>query len=270
MNSTSIEAEIGLCILFSAVDGEISDPELAALSDRVGELLGDDFDPMRLPGIVEGELGAIGDLGVDDYVAKLPSRIPEARRYEAVRAACKVACADGLAPEEEDVVRQVCDVLAVDADEVIDAVGAKYDTVAAEGDAHDDEPDERTTLITSTLRGRGWVDPMQSLRDAGITVGGFGAAALQYESPTGHLLRLEHHTCDGSVHLHVTDAEDSGSDLVLIPEGRELELLQVILGMQDHVTLDNLEEQLQKLVLVSRVCVMRGESLVEVERSADP
>jgi tellurite resistance protein len=267
MTQTSIEAEIGLCILFSAVDGEISDPELSALSHRVGELLGDDFDPMRLPAIVEGELGSIGDLGVDDYVAKLPSRIPEARRYEAVRAACKVACADGLAPEEEEVVRQVCGVLDVDADEVIHAVGAKYDTLAAEGDAHDDEPNEDTALIIATLGARGWVDPMQALRDAGITVGGFGAAALQYESPSGHLLRLEHHTCDGTVHLHVTDIEDSGSDLVLKPGGRERDLLEAILAMQDDITLDNLDAKIQELLLVSHVSVMHGESLVEVERA---
>jgi uncharacterized tellurite resistance protein B-like protein len=268
MSTTSIEAEIGLCLLFSAVDGEISDPELAALTDRVGELLGDDFDPMRLPVIVEGELGSIGDLGVDDYVARLPARISLARRHEAVRAACKVACADGLAPEEEEVVRQVCGVLDLDADEVIGSVGAKFDTVAAESDAHDDEPNEQTALITSSLSARGWVDPMQSLRDAGITVGGFGAAALQYESPTGHLLRVEHHTCDGSIHLHVTDSEDSGTDLVLFPDGREPELVHALLALQDEATLDNLDEQIQKLTRVARVCVFHGESLVEVERHA--
>src|SRR3954470_19139934 len=116
MTQRSIEAEIGLCLLFSAVDGEISEQELGALADRVGILLGDDFDPMRLPALVEGEMETIAVLGVDDYVAKLPERLPEERRFEAVRAACVVACADGLAPEEEEVVRQVCAVLAIDAD----------------------------------------------------------------------------------------------------------------------------------------------------------
>ncbi len=268
MTQRSIEAEIGLCLLFAAVDGEISEQELAALSDRVGVLLGDDFDPLRLPALVEGEMGTIEELGVDDYAAKLPERIPAERRFEAVRAACVVACADGLAPEEEEVVRQVCGILALDADALIDLVGARNDTIAASsGDSHDDEPNEQTEQIVKRLRERGWVDPMQSMRDAGISVSGFGAIALQYENPSGHLLRLEHHTCDDSIHLHVTDAEDSGTDLVLFSDDdREGELLDAIVALQDVVTLDNLEEQFPKLLRVARVCVLHGESRVELER----
>lgn len=266
MTQRSIEAEIGLCLLFAAVDGEISEQELAALSDRVGVLLGDDFDPMRLPALVEAEMGTIEELGVDDYVAKLPARIAEGHRFEAVRAACVVACADGLAPEEEDVVRQVCGVLAIDADTMIAGIGGRHDTISAERGEHDDPPNEQTKRIAHALRERGWLDPMQSLRDAGILVSGFGAVALQYESPTGHLLRLEHHTCDGSLHFHVTDAEENGTDLVLFPDGNESDLLDAIVAIQDEVTLDNLDEQLPKLLRVSRVCVFHGESLVEMER----
>lgn len=266
MTQRSIEAEIGLCILFSAVDGEISEKELGALSARVGHLLGDDFDVMRLPALLDGELGSISENGVDDYVAKLPSRIPSERRYEAVRAACAVACADGLAPEEEEVVRQVCGVLDVDADDVIGAVGARNDTIAAAGDAHDDEPNAETKLIAEHLVSRGWNDPMQSMRDAGITVSGFGALALQYQSPNGHLLRLEHHTCDGSIHLHVTDDEDSGTDLVLFADGREKDVLSMITSLQDDVTLENLEQYIPKLQGVARVCLFQGESLVEMEK----
>ena len=51
MTQSSIGAEIGLCLLFSAVDGEISEKEFNALSNRVGHLVGDDFDVMRLPGL---------------------------------------------------------------------------------------------------------------------------------------------------------------------------------------------------------------------------
>jgi len=266
MTQRSIEAEIGLCLLFAAVDGEISEQELGALSDRVGVLLGDDFDPMRLPELVEGEMGTIEELGVDDYVAQLPDRIPIEHRFEAVRAACVVACADGLAPEEEEVVRQVCAILAIDADGMIERVGARNDTIAAAGDAHDDEPNEQTALIGKRLVEHGWVDPMQSLRDAGITVSGVGAIALQYESPTRHLLRLEHHTCDGSIHLHVTDEEESGTDLVLAPGGKESEVVGAILALQDAVTLDNLDQHLPALLRIARVSVRQGEDLVELAR----
>jgi hypothetical protein len=107
---------------------------------------------------------------------------------------------------------------------------------------------------------------MQSLRDAGIGVSGFGALALQYRSPKAHLLRVEHHTCDGSIHLHVSDESESGSDLVVHPDGREHDVVNVITLMQDEVTLDNLEQQLDKLLAVARVSIFKGESLVEIER----
>jgi uncharacterized tellurite resistance protein B-like protein len=268
MTQSSIEAEIGLCILFSAVDGEISEKEIGALSNRMGHLLGDDFDVMRLPALLDGELGSISEHGVDHYVSKLPARIPSERRYEAVRAACVVACADGLAPEEEEVVRQVCVVLEVDADEIIGGVGGRNDTVAPAGQTHDDEPNASTKLIEETLVGRGWVDPMQSLRDAGVALSGFGALALQYESKAKHLLRVEHHTCDGSLHLHVTDDSEAGTDLVLFPEGRESELLSVITAMQDEVTLETLDTHIDDLQTVARVCIFQGESLVEIEKSS--
>ena len=268
MTQSSIEAEIGLCILFSAVDGEISEKEIGALSNRMGHLLGDDFDVMRLPALLDGELGAIAEGGVDDYVAKLPARIPAERRYEAVRAACVVACADGLAPEEEEVVRQVCVVLEVDADEIIGRVGARNDTIAPLGETHDDEPNESTKLIEKELGLRGWVDPMQSLREAGVALSGFGALALQYETPNGHLLRVEHHTCDGSLHLHVTDESEAGTDLVLFPEGRERELLSALTSMQDAITLESLPTHIGTLRGVARVCIFQGESLVEIEKSS--
>jgi len=116
-------AEIGLCLLFSAADGEISEAELFALTTRVGHLLGDDFPLGRLQGLVENELGKIEDLGADGYVATLPDRIAPDRRFEAIRAACKVACADSPSPEEEEMVREACTALGVDIREMFAAVG---------------------------------------------------------------------------------------------------------------------------------------------------
>jgi len=119
MATAGFEAEIGLCLLLSAVDGEISDEELAALTTRIGELLGDNFSPMKLPALIDRELASIGVYGVDEYVSKLPARILPERRIEALRAATLVAIADGLAPEEEEVLRQVAVALELDADAII-------------------------------------------------------------------------------------------------------------------------------------------------------
>jgi len=118
VSTRSVEAEIGLCLLLSAVDGEISEAEVGALSTRVGQLLGDDFDPMRLPAMLDGELEKIAALGVDDYIKALPARIGPTRRRIALEAALKVARADGLAPEEEEVFRQVAEVLELDAEDL--------------------------------------------------------------------------------------------------------------------------------------------------------
>lgn len=259
MAAPSVAAEIGLCLLLSAADGEISDEELGALTTRVGELLGDDFAPSRLTSIVDGELSSIADVGADDYVAKLPERIPEARRFEAVAAACAIACADGLSPEEEEMLRLAASALAVDVDKVIERVGRK-DTIhmPVVPDLHDDEPDEITEMIGERLGRAGWTDPMQELRTAGIKVGGFGALALHYTNAPGHVLRLEHHPCDGSIHLHVTGADDVSVDFVLYPDGRDAAVTERLAEIQDVLDLDNVEQHMTALMQIARVRVVRN------------
>ncbi|HEY8078013.1 MAG TPA: tellurite resistance TerB family protein [Labilithrix sp.] len=235
-------AEIGLCLLFSAADGEISEAELFALTTRVGHLLGDDFPIGRLQGLVETELSTIGEMGADAYVASLAQRIEPDRRFEAVRAACKVACADGLSPEEEEMVHAACEALDVDVQEIVTAVGWRK-TLAAAAESHDDAPNDATRLIEQRLLAAGWTDPMKHLRAAGVGIGGFGAVALQYQSANGHLLRLEHHTCDGTIHFHVTDESDIGADFVLQAEGCEETIVDAVVAMQDDVTLANVESK---------------------------
>ncbi len=249
---TGVEAEIGLCLLLSAADGEISEAELFALTTRVGHLLGDDFPMGRLEGLVENELRTIEELGADGYVATLPKRIAPERRFEALRAACKVACADGLSPEDEEMVREACAALEIDVGDVVQAVGYRK-TVLAAGDEHRDEPNDATRRIVATLTAAGWFDPMKQLRDAGITVSGFGAVALQYQSANGHLLRLEHHTCDDSIHFHVTDESDTGADFVLLPDAREDEVIAAIVEMQDVISLENLDEKIEVLARIASV-----------------
>jgi hypothetical protein len=118
-------------------------------------------------------------------------------------------------------------------------------------------------MSTAPISEVGW---RSALRDAGISVSGFGALTLQYQSANGHILRVEHHTSDDSIHLHVTDDDDTGSDLVLFPQGKERAVLDVITSMKDVVTLENLEQWIAALLDVARVCIFQGETLVEVER----
>ena len=142
-----VKAEIGLCLLLAAADGEISDEELFALTTRVGSLLGDDFPLDRLGALVEGELAAIEEEGADAYVARLAARIEPDRRAEAVRGACKVACADGLSPEEDEMLREACAALDIDVETLVEAVGHRATVRVSAPDPleNDDEPDELGT-----------------------------------------------------------------------------------------------------------------------------
>jgi tellurite resistance protein len=108
------EAEIGLCVLLAAADGDVSDREIAALSTRLGAILGDEFSVVALGAIVEAEITKMSELGPDRYVRSLVQRLPEARRTAALRGALVIACADGLAPEEEQMFRDVAAELGIE------------------------------------------------------------------------------------------------------------------------------------------------------------
>ncbi len=100
-------AEVGLCVLLAAADGDISEGEIGALSSRLGTLLGDDFSAIALAAIVEAEIETMSKIGPDRYVHSLVERLPTERRHKALRGALVIACADGLAPEEESMFRDV-------------------------------------------------------------------------------------------------------------------------------------------------------------------
>jgi tellurite resistance protein len=109
--SETERAEIGLCLLLAAADGDVSEQEIGALSTRLGALLGDDYSALAAGVIADGEIDRMGALGPDRYVASLAARIPEPRRKRALRAALVVAHADGLAPEEERMFRDAATAL---------------------------------------------------------------------------------------------------------------------------------------------------------------
>lgn len=109
------QAEIGLCVLLAAADGDVSDREIGALSSRLGSIVGDEFPAIVLGAIVESEISKMGELGPDRYVRTLVDRLPRARRLSALRGALAVAFSDGLAPEEERMFRDVAVELGIEA-----------------------------------------------------------------------------------------------------------------------------------------------------------
>jgi uncharacterized tellurite resistance protein B-like protein len=124
-NDPARHAEIGLCVLLAAADGDISEQEIGALSSRLGSLVGDEFSAIALGAIVESEISKMGALGPDRYVRTIVDRLPETRRIKALRGALVVAFADGLAPEEERMFRDVADELGIAtqaAEEILDEV----------------------------------------------------------------------------------------------------------------------------------------------------
>lgn len=114
MNEANKRAEIGLCLMLAAADGEVSEAEIGALSSRLGRLLGDDVVFTQLEDVLSAEMRALDDLGPDAYIATLVARLPAEARMPALRSALGVAFADGLAPEEEQTFREVASALGVD------------------------------------------------------------------------------------------------------------------------------------------------------------
>ncbi len=126
MTDSARHAEIGLCVLLAAADGDISESEIGALSSRLGRLLGDGYPAIALGVIVEAEISKMGELGPDRYVRTLVDRLPQARRLAALRGALVVAFADGLAPEEERMFRDVAIELGIEGgviERMLDEVG---------------------------------------------------------------------------------------------------------------------------------------------------
>jgi len=114
MADSARHAEIGLSVLLAAADGDISEREIGALSSRLGRLVGDEFPAIALGAIVESEISKMSELGPERYVQTLVERLPQARRAAALRGALVVAFADGLAPEEERMFRDVATELEID------------------------------------------------------------------------------------------------------------------------------------------------------------
>lgn len=263
-NKRALQAEIGLWLLMANIDGEISEEEVVACGELCGERAGAlavTLGPDEHRELMRAEASRMEELleDLDDptpYLTDLAGRIPVDHRAAAFATAAQVAFADDFVTlEEEALLHQIGRVLDLDPALVKEIAGAD---AAAEGDAHEDEPDDSTRLIVDRLTSRGWFDAFQQLRDAGITVTGGGAAALQYKVPNGHLLRLEHHPCDGSLHFHVTDESDVGLDLVLFPDASLGELLDRILDLQGDVTLASFGECLPGLLEVARVCTVEN------------
>jgi tellurite resistance protein len=114
MDDAAKKAEIGLCLMLAAADGEVSEAEIGALSTRLGKLLGDNVNARMIESYITMEIRALDDLGPDGYIATLVERLPAPQRMPALRSALGVAFADGLAPEEEETFREVASALGVD------------------------------------------------------------------------------------------------------------------------------------------------------------
>ena len=107
-------AEIGLCVLLAAADGDISEGEIWALSSRLGSIVGDGFPAVALGAIVQAEITRMSTIGPERYIQTIVERLPRERRERALRGALVVAAADGLAPEETRMFQDVAVELAIE------------------------------------------------------------------------------------------------------------------------------------------------------------
>jgi tellurite resistance protein len=103
-------AEIGLCVLLAAADGDVSQSEIDELSRRLGSLLGDAYPPLAIGVAVDEEIGRMHELGAEGYIESLASRLDGKDVIPTLRAALAIAGADGLAAEEVQMFHDVADV----------------------------------------------------------------------------------------------------------------------------------------------------------------
>lgn len=108
-------AEIGLCLLFACADGDVSDPEVGALSARFGALLGELVSPFLMHEVLLSEMAELDALGPDEYVAGIAARLPSASRTPALENALRVALADGLSEHEKQSFREAAAALGLPA-----------------------------------------------------------------------------------------------------------------------------------------------------------
>ncbi len=244
----------GACYCIAAADGELHEAEARQLAEQVRELTGGGVSLDEIEGLVKAAHDELGRVGLDAYLRGLGGGLSVDARSQLLGAAAAIAAADGaLAKEERHVYFKLAAALdfAHDkADVILSAVTQPPPaTKRSPGEAGADAAAE-TKQIADALGAAGWSDPLASLVEVGIEVESFGAAAFQYANRHGAILRLEHHPEGRTVHVHMTDEDDVGADLVVDYGSRLGELLRAVVALQDDVQPGAFEEHVRALAAV--------------------
>lgn len=101
--ATHHTALVHTMVLVSAADGEMSDPELAAIGEIVRTLpVFKDYDADRLPKTAADCAELLGeDDGLETVLGLIAESLPEKLRETAYHLACEIAAADLSADQEE-------------------------------------------------------------------------------------------------------------------------------------------------------------------------
>jgi uncharacterized tellurite resistance protein B-like protein len=241
----------GACYCVAAADGELHESEARQLAEQVHELAGEGHSIDDIERMVREAHEGLERGGLDAYLRGLGRGMSVEARSQLLGAAAAIAGADGtLAKEERYVYFKLAAALGFrhdNADAILSAVTAAPPVTKRSASLEGGPPSAETARLSAALRAAGWTDPREPLVEAGIEVGGFGAAVFQYRGPGGALLRLEHHPEEQTLHFRVTDEADVGSDLVILYGAKLDELLAVVVAMQDELTPQNLDEHRRKI-----------------------
>ena len=235
----------GVLFCIASANGDISEEQVLIASAALARLSGDALDDEGASERLLGAAQEVARVGADAFLASAVKKLDAAGREEVLAAAATVAACGGQASDAtRAAVRRLATLLSGDAQ----AADALIDGALAERQAFLVRS-EQADRVRERLAKEGWSDPFESLRAAGASVSGFGAA-FQREVP-GHLLRLEHHAELGTLEFHVTDEDDSGFDYALEYGDRLEATLDALLAIQDGLNLINVNERMRA---VARVC----------------
>jgi tellurite resistance protein len=104
---TSHEAEVGLWMVLIGADGEITDEELAAMSEAARVRFGDRLAVGEVSVLATQAQQRIERIGARAYLHELVHDLPRSSPQAVLDTAMSIARADSLAPEERDLLRFV-------------------------------------------------------------------------------------------------------------------------------------------------------------------
>jgi hypothetical protein len=257
-------------VFLASAGGHLGEDELAALASavaaRAGPALGEahTLQLASVPGLAAQARAARGELQTGDPVAwvdELAASLSGGFRRDVLLHAFRVAAGDGaLPPAAELAFRRLGTAFGFTPDEVLALQALARGGAVAVRRGRDTAAIEAVRALWT----RGWTEPFEALRAAGVGVQWFDAAA-QYQG-LGTRLRLDLDASERVLHLHLLGERGPGPHVICLYGGHLTEALGCFERARDTLTALTVPRLLADLGPVSEALFLeRDGRLVQVQ-----